>query len=82
MPQKLTTLPFNHFLGLSIKCYQCTSFVHSQCADEHFYTTLDDGTNHPAADDLFLKDCPATAPNGEPYTMCRKIYQNGMDGSL
>ena len=52
-----------------MQCHQCTSYDFTKCGDPF---THEDGQLKSAE---FLKDCPA---DGNEYTMCRKIYQNGM----
>merc|ERR1712033_128300 len=54
--------------GEAIKCHQCTSYTHSQCADPF----INEETKMVNTND-FLKECPA---DGNEYTLCRKIYQN------
>ena len=60
------------YLGDALQCHQCTSYTHSMCADP-FYNENEDGTKTPKTDE-FLQECPN---DGNEYTLCRKIYQNG-----
>lgn len=53
-----------------LKCHVCSSYEKEGCADPF---VKEDGS---VISNEFLQECPAANPQGEPYTICRKIYQN------
>ena len=76
-PKRLIHILFFSVDG--IKCHQCSTFENSQCDDPFYYPEASrEGEERSLwKTEEFLKECPANDGNGNAYTLCRKIYQNG-----
>lgn len=57
-----------------LKCHQCTSFTDALCDDPFHYEPAREGEEKKPKTMEYYKDCPT---DGNNYTICRKIYQNG-----
>jgi hypothetical protein len=57
----------------ALKCHQCTSHEDNDCGDPMWFEPEKEGGARKLKTEKFLQDCPAD----KPYTICRKIFQNG-----